>query len=209
MKKHIQLFCLSCLTGFTVLTSQGYATSTKHVTLVNAQALDKELAERVHAFVEQHLHIPIRLLHTDSGDNLLELGRTLKQRMTVEDLCFVVLVAPTNTVMPEPVLLAPDSHWALVNVSIIKPESNDSEIYRRRLNRQIMRAFASLFGIGNSLNPRCVHRYYTSIDELDKAAQNFAPETQGQFLDQASRRGIDILERRTIKWRRRQQRLAE
>ena len=66
-----------------------------------------------------------------------------------------------------PLLLAPESKWAMVNVAALASDGADAAKLERRVKREMMRAFAGVSGGCGSMDPLCVSRTVTSLSELD------------------------------------------
>jgi hypothetical protein len=81
---------------------------------------------------------------------------------------------------------------AVVNVS--RMETNDREVFRKRLQRQVMRAAGFLFGLEPPPDPYCVTRHYQTLEELDKMGMNFHPPWQARFKAEARERGMEVHE---------------
>ncbi len=66
-----------------------------------------------------------------------------------------------------PLLVAPDSGWARVNVAALAADGASAEVLEARFKKELWRAFVILFGGGNSLNDTDVMRPVRSPKDLD------------------------------------------
>lgn len=176
----------------------------KTIALVNIAAVDTNSAERIRLFVQQSLVVPIRLVNVEAPatKGLLSLGRSCIPLMTTNDACFVALAVPDEAV-DEPILIAPDNNWAVVNASCLRTQGIDTETLLRRMERQVMRSIAHLFGVAYCPEPRCVNHHVTSVEELDDMGRNFCPPTLEAFQREAMLRGMEVITLRPPRWLRR------
>ena len=65
-------------------------------------------------------------------------------------------------------LVAPEEHWAAVNVSALKVDAPSDEVFRDRLEKEIWRALAYAMGGANSQIQPCVMRDIEKPSDLDR-----------------------------------------
>ncbi|MBM4151998.1 MAG: hypothetical protein FJ220_00550 [Kiritimatiellaceae bacterium] len=161
----------------------------KVITMVNAAAVDAPVLERVRAFAEKELHVPVRVVEQPklaSKSSFQELT-TAAQRMKKEsDVTLIVLARIEGDT--QHLKVESSQGIAVVNVRIL--EVDDAEKFARRLERQMMRAVAFTFGFDPTPDPFCVTRDYSSLEELDTMGRNFTPPWQDRFAKEAEQRGL-------------------
>lgn len=165
----------------------------KAITLVNAAAVDAPLLERIRAFAEQELHVPVRVMEKpklagEKGFQALE--KKAKQVKTKADAVLIVLAG--FNAEPQHLAVYPASGVAIINTQPLY--TDDAEKFARRLERQVMRAAAFSFGLTPTPDPFCVTRDYSSLEDLDSMGRNFSPPWQGRFAEEATKRGFILSE---------------
>lgn len=166
------------------------APQTKAITLVNAAAVDAALLERIRAFAEKELHVPVRTLEKPKlagKDNFQALEKAALRIKTDADVEFIVL-AGINGEEKHLAVFEKDG-IALINSQPLY--TDDAEIFARRMERQVMRAAAFTFGMPPTPDPFCVTRDYRSLEDLDRMGRNFSPPWMGRFADEAAKRGLE------------------
>jgi hypothetical protein len=162
----------------------------KTMTLVNAAAVDAPLLERVRAFAERELRIPVRTLERPrlAGKERFQALEKAAQRMQSEgDPILIVLAALPDD--DRHLTVDPQSAVAVINVQPL--HTDDAERFARRIERQVMRAAAFAVGLPPTPDPFCVTRDYRSLEDLDCMGRNFSPPWQGRFAEEAARRGLE------------------
>ncbi len=163
----------------------------KAITIINAAAVDAPLLERVRAFAEQELHVPVRALGKPDlagKENFQALERDAQRVKTDADVTLIVLSGFKNE--SQYLMVYSNSSIAVVNIPPLY--TDDAEKFGRRVERQVMRAAAFSFGLEPTPDPFCVTRDYDSLEDLDTMGRNFSPPWQGRFADEAVKRGLVI-----------------
>lgn len=161
----------------------------KAITLVNAAAVDAPLLERIRAFAERELHVPVRAVESRKlagKADFQALEKAARRNKTDADVSLIVLAGFNGE--PRHLAVYPSSGIALINVQPLY--TDDKEVFARRLERQVMRAAAFSFGLEPTPDPFCVTRDYTSLEDLDSMGRNFSPPWQGRFTEEAEKRGL-------------------
>ena len=161
----------------------------KAITLVNAAAVDAPLLERVRAFAESELHVPVRAVENPklAGKGSFQaLEKAARHIKTGSDVTLIVLSGINGD--PRHLVVNSESGIALVNAHPLY--TVDDEIFARRIERQVMRAAAFSFGMEPTPDPFCVTRDYDSLEDLDTMGRNFSPPWQGRFAEEALKRGL-------------------
>jgi predicted Zn-dependent protease len=161
----------------------------KAITIVNAAAVDATLLERVRAFAEQELHVPVRALEKPNlagKESFQALEKAAQGVKTGTDVTLIVLSGFNNEA--QHLVVYSNSNIAVVNIQPLY--TDDAEKFGRRVERQVMRAAAFSFGLEPTPDPFCVTRDYSSIEDLDEMGRNFSPPWQGRFADEAAKRGL-------------------
>jgi hypothetical protein len=84
----------------------------------------------------------------------------------------------------------PGKKVVLVNLRSL--ESDDPEVYARRVERQVIRGVAMLLGQDASPNPFSVMFPYTSLEELDLMGRNFDPPGLRDLQNAATALGLPL-----------------
>lgn len=164
----------------------------KAITLVNAAAVDAGLLERVRAFAERELHVPVRTVDRPrlaGRENFQSLEKAVRRVKRDTDAEMIVLTGFNGET--QHLAVFPKSGIALINTQPLY--TDDKEIFARRVERQVMRAAAFTFELPPTPDPFCVTRDYRSLEDLDRMGRNFSPPWQGRFADEAARRGLRSL----------------
>ncbi len=172
----------------------------KAITIVNAAAVDAPLLERIRAYAEQELRVPVRALEKPdlagkesfprhslaraSGWQAME--KAAQGIKTDADVTLIVLTGFNNE--SQHLAVYSNSHIAVVNVQPLY--TDDAKKFGWRVERQVMRAAAFSFGLEPTPDPFCVTRDYDSLEDLDSMGRNFSPPWQGRFADEAAKRGL-------------------
>ncbi|MCU0857663.1 MAG: hypothetical protein MUC65_04585 [Pontiellaceae bacterium] len=184
--RHYALFILGLIL-FTAGCSK--APREKAVTIVNAAQVDAVLLERLRAFAERELHVPVRAVERPKlagKENFQALEKAAKRIKTDADVTLIVLSGFENE--SKHLILSSSNGIALVNVQALRID--DAEKFARRIERQVMRAAAFCFSLPPTPDPYCVTRNYYSLEDLDSMGRNFSPPWQGRFAEEAEKRGL-------------------
>lgn len=161
----------------------------KAVTIVNAAAVDAPLLERVRAFAERELQVPVRAVENPKlagKAGFKELERAARRVKTDADVSLIILAGFNGE--PRHLAVYSADGIALINAQALY--TADEEIFARRIERQVMRAAAFSFGLPPTPDPFCVTHDYNSLEELDTMGRNFSPPWQGRFAEEAEKRGL-------------------
>lgn len=161
----------------------------KAVTIVNADGIDAPLLERVRAFAEKELHVPVRAVENRrlaGKQSLTALEKSARRIKSDNDVLLIVLSGIHGE--PQHLAVYSGSGIALINTQVLY--ADDTEIFARRIERQVMRAAAFSFGLPPTPDPFCVTRDYSSLEDLDTMGRNFSPPWQGRFAEEAEKRGL-------------------
>ncbi len=161
----------------------------KAITIVNAAAVDGPLLERLRAFAERELHVPVRILEKPqlAGRKSFQILETVTKRIKTDaDVTLIVLAGINDD--SKHLAVYPDSGIAVINTLALY--TDDAEIFARRMERQVMRAAAFSFGLSPTPDPFCVTRDYSSLEDLDAMGRNFSPPWQGRFAEEAEKYGL-------------------
>ncbi len=175
-------------------------TTGKSILLVNIQAVDTQTVESVRSFAEINLMVPVKSAELSvaqkNDTDILSLARSCECLMTTQHVCRVLLVSQPLT--KESMIVAPDQNWAVINIAALK--TTDKALRNGRIERQVMRCIATMFGVGYTPDPHAVNKYITSVEQLDQMGRNFDPPSLEQFHNQAIARGMEVLTFRRRKW---------
>ena len=164
----------------------------KTITIVNAAAVDAQLLERLRAFAEKELHVPVRTMDKPKlagRKDFQALEKSARRIKTDADAVLIVLAGLNNE--QRHLAVYSQSGLALVNAQVLYTDA--AEIFARRMERQVMRAAAFSFGLAPTPDPFCVTRDYSSLEDLDSMGRNFSPPWQGRFAEEAVKRGFVLL----------------
>lgn len=159
------------------------------ITIVNAAAVDATVLERVRAFAERELRVPVRTVEKPklAGKKSFQtLEKAAKRIKTDADVTLIVLSGFDDDLRH----LTVNSRDGIALVNIKALQIDDAEKFARRIDRQVMRAAAFCFGMNPTPDPFCVTRDYCSLEDLDSMGRNFSPPWQDRFADEAGKRGL-------------------
>lgn len=163
----------------------------KRVSILNMANVDSAILERVRGFAEKNLYVPVTVTNSalSSEADLVAAGESAARMRTSLDACLVVLVLPTKKSDLHALILT-NLMVTVVNIGAIK--SDDPERFVKRVEQQVMRGVAFLFGIGPDPDPHCVMHDYHTLDELDNIGLNFSPPWGDMFRKAAAQRGLPV-----------------
>jgi len=166
----------------------------KAITLVNAAAVDAPLLERIRAFAQNELHVPVRAVENPKlagKPDFQALQKAARRVKTNADVSLIVLAGFNGE--PRHLTVYSADGIALINAQALY--TADAETFARRIERQVMRAAAFSFGLTPTPDPFCVTHDYNSLAELDAMGRNFSPPWQGRFAEEAAKRGLVPVEK--------------
>jgi len=162
------------------------------ITLVNAAAVDAELLERVRAFAEKELHVPVRAIEKPllaGKESFHALEKSALRIKTDADIEFIVLAGINGE--EDHLSVFETDGIALINTQPLY--TDDAEKFARRIERMVMRAAAFVFELPPTPDPFCVTRDYRSLEDLDRMGGNYSPPWMARFADEAVKRGLEPL----------------
>ncbi|MDH3346170.1 MAG: hypothetical protein OEL75_03200 [Kiritimatiellaceae bacterium] len=159
------------------------------LTLVNAGAVESEMLERIRAYAQSQLRVPVRAIEDQSLAGQVDFQALEKSAGNVKsdaDVTFIVLTGINKE--SEPLKVFEESGVAIVNVKPLYID--DSEKFGLRVERMVMRAAAFSFGLPPTPDPYCVTRNYNSLEDLDRMGRNYSPPWQARYAEEAAARGL-------------------
>lgn len=163
----------------------------KTLTIVNADAVDSALLERVRTFAEKELHVPVRVVENPglAGEkDFQSLENAAAQAKQENDVSFIVVA---NLEGEDHLKVNADHGIALINARALY--AGERDLFEGRIRRMVMRAAAFSFGLEPTPDPYCVTRDYRSLEDLDRMGNNYSPPWQIRYAREAVARGLQIL----------------
>jgi predicted Zn-dependent protease len=167
------------------------APSGKVIALVNAGAVSPEVLARLEELARKSLRVPFKAvtIHRIETTNLLALSPDLKKEWKENYAAMVALVAaPTSFVTHAS--FNTDEMLSVVNVTAMSTDNPD--LYRARLLKQVVRGAIFALGLKPSRDPLCVSRDYRTLSDLDGMPAVLFPPWQSKFSRLAAERGIEV-----------------
>lgn len=158
------------------------------LTVVTTGAVSPDLLERVRAFAQKELRVPVRSAAEPSlaQETVFQtLEKAAKQTKSRTDVTYIVLAELQGD---EHLKVYPESGIGLVNTAPLR--TDDAKKFARRVQRMVMRAAAFCFELPPTPDPHCVTRDYHSLADLDCMGMNYSPPWQARYADEAARRGL-------------------
>jgi len=116
----------------------------------------------------------------------------------LQDKGVAVVVAVGDTPGYPALLIAPEAHWALVNVAALDGEGVTPETLATRTRKEVWRAFGYLMGAGHTKVDACVMKPVLSTKDLDELkGACLSPELFNQIYAHAQKLGIQPARRTT------------
>ena len=178
--------------AFLLLVGCSSASQVNFITLVNAAALDADLLERIRLFAEDQLHVPVRTLEKPmfgGAKSFQSLEKSVLRIKTDADISMIVLAGINGE--EKHLKVFAENGVAVINTQPLY--TDETETFARRMERQVMRAAAFVFGLPPTPDPFCVTRDYRSLEDLDQMGRNFSPPWMGRFAGEAATRGLEPL----------------
>lgn len=161
----------------------------KALALVSTGAVSAELVGQIQQYVEGQLQVPVRVSEKLSWAKKTDLNSLKKAALRAKSDADVVYMVIASVDGEEGHLeVFEDEGVAIINVAPIYTE--DVKKFDRRVERQVMRAAAFLFGLPPTPDPFCVTRDYSSVEDLDRMGRNYSPPWQGRYAKEAAARGL-------------------
>ena len=188
MKTREMLAACCCIT-LALLATQGRATDSKSIALVDAGYSGSCDTERIRAQVERYLNVPVTLRTVKapaSDQSIKQWYDTIQKTRGSNEVFAIGLIASTNLTVQQS--FAPKVGLGIVNVPALR--TNDTVVMERRILRLVMRDIAFLAGLPPSQDPFCVTRPYKDLADLDKMGLNYFPPYQMTFAEHAAVLGL-------------------
>ncbi len=185
MRKICLIFMGAVLAGCMHLSAE------KTVTLVNTGAADAAMLEQIRLFAQKELRVPVRITDEPELAGLTDfqaLETAARRTRQARDAAYIV-VAKLDAASHLEVF--EQSGIAIVNAQPLSQGAASEEIYRKRVQRMVMRAAAFVFGLEPTPDPYCVTRDYRSLEDLDRMGNNYSPPWQARYAEEAAKRGLE------------------
>lgn len=160
----------------------------KTLTIVNADAVNSNLLERVRTFAEKELYVPVRVIENPklaAENDFQALENAAAQAKHENDVSFIVVAKLEGD---EHLKVNADSGIDLINAKALYTDNLD--LFEGRIRRMVMRAAAFSFGMEPTPDPYCVTRDYQSLEDLDRMGNNYSPPWQVRYAKEAAKRGL-------------------
>lgn len=185
-------FKLSVVFALMIVSSEMPAAEPKHIVLVNAAGIEKDMVDAVLNYAERELEIPVHArtnVALKATDSLLEMGRQIGGSKSAGEGCVIALVKARAEEARHAVIM---TNECVVVLNITALQSEDNVKFTRRLQRWVLRGTAFLLGVGPDVDPHCVMIDYNTVDELDRLGMNFSPPWGVMVQEAAVKRGFEI-----------------
>ena len=187
----MRLICLY-LIGTVFASGCMHLQAEKTITLVGSGALDTPQMERLRAFAEKELHVPVRVVKEPSlagPPDFQTLEKAARKTKTADDVAYIVIAELQDERHME---AFEESGIAVVNVKPLRTGASDEVLYQRT-RRMVMRSAAFVFGLEPTPDPFCVTRDYRDLNDLDRMGNNYSPPWQDRYAKEAAKRGLEPL----------------
>ena len=87
-------------------------------------------------------------------------------------------------------LVAPESEWAIINVTALSKDKPDKEKLKKRIAKQAWRAFGLLCGAADSQTVGCAMKPVSTLEELDGIGQYICPEPLPAIVSHLKQLGV-------------------
>jgi len=153
----------------------------RYVALIRMGFSDDALAERVRAFLEHELLMPVKLKTVGEGQptSLADAGETAEEA-TDASVILAVVLADVAEATEELMYILQEARVGVVNTSTLELKNGDKEKGARRVERLAIRAVGKLVGAQPCPNPRCAFFEYRTPDQLDQIGRGMCPPTMMQ-----------------------------
>lgn len=168
-------------------------------TMMNAPAVtavgpvDQALMDRAVRWSQDNLavEVPTRVTTPPEVITLNSAAKALSEQVGDQDAGLVALVWTDE---PEPVhgFMWPDARVVIVNVRTLMTDGADEETIARRIERQVIRGIAMLYGLEASPNPLSAMWNYTTLEQLDAIGRNLDPPWLRKLQQQAEAWGVAV-----------------
>ncbi len=180
MKRFLAVFLILPLLIVVVLGGEGTGAQ-RRIALVRMGFDDDVLAERVRAFLEHEIAMPVELKTVGEGKptRLEDAGKAAKKTADASVILTVVLADVTEATEKHDYILR-EARVGVVNTAALEPEDGDEEKKARRIERLVIRVVGKLVGAQACPNPRCALFDYRKPDQLDQIGRGLCPPTMMQ-----------------------------
>ena len=155
--------------------------------------VDQALMDRAVRWTRDNLavDVPVRVTTAPETITLNSAATALSEQVGERDAGLVALVWTDE---PEPVhgFMWPDARVVIVNVRVLMADGADEETIARRIERQVIRGVAMLYGLEASPNPLSAMWNYTTLEQLDAIGRNLDPPWLRKLQQQAEAWGVAI-----------------
>lgn len=163
----------------------------KRIMIVNMAGVEDRVLEQVRGHAETNMYVTVVATNVTSvkGDDLMSIGEGAVRLKTPSDACLIVLASPSRRTTMHALMLTN------VMVTVVNADAMHTDVvakYASRLQRQVIRGTAFLFGIGGDPDPFCVMHDYRTLEDLDKMGMNFSPPWGEMFRKAAAARGLEV-----------------
>lgn len=167
------------------------------VALVAVGAVDAALVERVRAFVEHNLALPVRVaapLEPDAESaTLSDVMTRVAAALTSADVCVVGVVQPGFDAA-EHSIYDYEKRAGVINARILAPDPEDAELFGRRVEKLVVRSYGLLLGGELVPMPYSALYPYQNLQELDQIARTLDPPSLVRVQRNAVEQGVRLLE---------------
>jgi predicted Zn-dependent protease len=161
----------------------------KALALVSTGAVSAELVGQIQEYVEAQLKVPVRLSNKPAWakkTGVSDLKKVALRAKSDADVVYIVIASAEGS--EDHLQVFEEDGVAVINVAPLA--TDDVKKFDRRVERQVMRAAAFLFGLPPTPDPFCVTRNYSSLEDLDRMGRNYSPPWQGRYAKEAAARGL-------------------
>lgn len=165
------------------------ANTTPAITLVNAAGIEQTMFDEIRGYVQQQLGVTMRTEASSelkTGDSFATWEQSVADVKTAADVVFIVL--GSDAADARHLVVNVERGICVVNVGALS--TVDSLKFKRRIERQVMRAAAFSMEMAPTPDPFCVTRDYKNLKDLDTMGRNFSPPWMGRFAKEAAARGL-------------------
>ncbi len=161
----------------------------KTLTLVDTGAVDAGMLEQIRSFAQRELRVPVRITKETqlaAIDNFQSLEKAAQKKKQACDAAYIVVA---NLSQDSHLEVFAESGIAIVNAQPLAAGAA-GDLYKKRVQRMVMRAAAFVFGLEPTPDPYCVTRDYRSLEDLDRMGNNYSPPWQARYAREAEKRGL-------------------
>jgi hypothetical protein len=189
IKRSILSMALVFTTGVAGSAVAGDAAGKARVLFTSEPDADRALVHRVEQFVSRQLGVRTAWAPLDAaaaGSKQTVLDRVSADRGGTD----AVVLAFVRTDGASDLHMEVDPEKSIAAIRLNAVQSEDAEIFARRVERQAMRAVVFLVGLEPSLDPYCVTRPYRTLEDLDSMGRNLSPPWFDRFRRKAADLGL-------------------